>query len=106
MISLFRLLDLEEKLQTLQRENAQVLEKNAELESKSRESDPSNESKSEDVARVLDLERKVEELTRELDDSNKLMIRLKLDHKNKLKAANKSLEKLQQVFFLKKFHTS
>lgn len=86
----------------MKNENSQLLEKI------SAHSEPSSESKSEDQSRIQDLGSKVEELTKELEESNKLMIRLKLEHKNKLKAANKSLEKLKQVWLIlyvfKKFY--
>lgn len=79
---------------------AQLMESLAEKESLQRRIEEMSEAfsvGSGNEQQVCQLEKKVAELTKELDESNKLTIRLKLDHKNKIKAANKTLEKLKQV---------
>lgn len=47
--------------------------------------------------KVAELSNKINILNKELDDNNKSMIKMKLEHKNKIKALNKTIEKLKEV---------
>lgn len=97
----------EEKNKRLESVNFDLSLKNAELQEKivniqTRNIELESEIKSlrESVTgddRLEELSKKIEMLTKELDDSNKSMIKMKLEHKNKIKNLNKALEKVSSV---------
>lgn len=80
--------------------NAQLQEKVVNLQSRNIELESEIKSLKDCVNsddRLEEMTKKIEVLTKELEDSNKSMIKMKLEHKNKIKALNKTLEKVSNV---------
>jgi len=98
-----RIMDLEEKLKTFELSNDELQKKNADITLELTDLKTKKRPDEHSILNVEEkskLEQKISELTRELDDSNKLTIRLKLEHKKKLQQANKTIEQLKSVRYI------
>ncbi|KAL0268769.1 UNVERIFIED_CONTAM: hypothetical protein PYX00_010585 [Menopon gallinae] len=98
----------EEKLKKLESINYELSSKNKEIveelakaELKFRDLESQKRSTNESVVqvknddKVAELSNRINVLNKELDDSNKSMIKMKLEHKHKIKLLNKTIEKLR-----------
>lgn len=81
--------ELQEKLVKLQERYAEMEVEKKSIKDLANQSQPNME--------VEELQKKVNVLTKELDDRNKAMIKMKIEHKNKIKNMNKTLETLKGV---------